>query len=97
VLGLVLGQIAEQGFVRAWMIGGARGDFMGQLIINRPISWAIVALILSRSACRSSRRPGRRAAREPSHERDRRPDIAGAAVALGFGASAFSPSSRASA
>lgn len=46
VLGLVLGQIAEQGFVRAWMIGGARGDFAGQLIINRPISWAIVALIL---------------------------------------------------
>ncbi len=46
VLGLVLGQIAEQGFVRAWMIGGARGDFMGQLIVNRPISWAIVALIL---------------------------------------------------
>jgi putative tricarboxylic transport membrane protein len=46
VLGLVLGQIAEQGFVRAWMIGGARGDFMGQLLFNRPISWAILALIL---------------------------------------------------
>ncbi|RJK99929.1 C4-dicarboxylate ABC transporter permease [Paracoccus aestuarii] len=46
VLGLVLGQIAEQGFMRAWMIGGARGDFMGQLLLNRPISWAIVALIL---------------------------------------------------
>lgn len=46
VLGLVLGQIAEQGFMRAWMIGGARGDFMGQLLLNRPISWVIVALIL---------------------------------------------------
>lgn len=46
VLGLVLGQIAEQGFMRAWMIGGARGDFLGQLLINRPISWGIVALIL---------------------------------------------------
>ncbi|TJZ85537.1 tripartite tricarboxylate transporter permease [Paracoccus hibiscisoli] len=46
VLGLVLGQIAEQGFMRAWMIGGARGDFMGQLLLNRPISWAIVALIV---------------------------------------------------
>lgn len=46
VLGLVLGQIAEQGFMRAWMIGNARGDFMGQLLLNRPISWAIVALIL---------------------------------------------------
>ncbi|WP_372799930.1 tripartite tricarboxylate transporter permease [Paracoccus seriniphilus] len=45
VLGLVLGQIAEQGFMRAWMIGGARGDFMGQLLLNRPISWGIVALI----------------------------------------------------
>ena len=46
VLGLVLGQIAEQGFMRAWMIGGARGDFMGQLLLNRPISWGILALIV---------------------------------------------------
>jgi putative tricarboxylic transport membrane protein len=46
VLGLVLGQIAEQGFMRAYMIGGARGDFKGQLLFDRPISWAIVALIL---------------------------------------------------
>lgn len=46
VLGLVLGQIAEQGFMRAYLIGGARGDFMGQILFNRPISWAIVALIL---------------------------------------------------
>ncbi|MDO5643060.1 MAG: tripartite tricarboxylate transporter permease, partial [Paracoccus sp. (in: a-proteobacteria)] len=45
VLGLVLGPIAEQGFMRAWMIGGARGDMMGQLLLNRPISWGIVALI----------------------------------------------------
>ncbi len=46
VLGLVLGQIAEQGFIRAYMIGGARGNFGGQLLYDRPISWAIVALIL---------------------------------------------------
>jgi putative tricarboxylic transport membrane protein len=46
VLGLVLGQIAEQGFVRAWMIGSARGDFFGQLLLSRPISWGILALIL---------------------------------------------------
>jgi len=46
VLGLILGQIAEQGFMRAYMIGTARGDFLGQLILNRPISWAIVALIV---------------------------------------------------
>jgi putative tricarboxylic transport membrane protein len=46
VLGLVLGQIAEQGYVRAYMIGTARGDFAGQLLLGRPISWAIVGLIL---------------------------------------------------
>jgi putative tricarboxylic transport membrane protein len=42
----VLGQIAEQGFLRAYMIGGARDDLAGQLLFDRPISWAIVALIL---------------------------------------------------
>jgi putative tricarboxylic transport membrane protein len=31
--------------MRAYMIGTARGDFLGQLILNRPISWGIVALI----------------------------------------------------
>ncbi|WP_281354894.1 tripartite tricarboxylate transporter permease [Chelativorans xinjiangense] len=46
VLGLVLGQIAEQGFMRAYLIGGARGNFGGQLLFDRPISWAIAALIL---------------------------------------------------
>jgi putative tricarboxylic transport membrane protein len=46
VLGLVLGQIAEQGFMRAYLIGGARGNFGGQLLFDRPISWGIVALIL---------------------------------------------------
>lgn len=47
VLGLVLGQIAEQGYVRAYMIGSARGDFPGQLLFDRPISWGILALILA--------------------------------------------------
>jgi putative tricarboxylic transport membrane protein len=46
VLGLVLGQIAEQGFVRAWMIGSARGNFGGQILFDRPISWGIVAVIV---------------------------------------------------
>ncbi len=46
VLGLVLGQIAEQGYVRAYMIGTARGDFAGQILLGRPISWAIVGLIV---------------------------------------------------
>lgn len=46
VLGLVLGQIAEQGFMRAYMIGSARGNFGGQLLFDRPISLGIFALIL---------------------------------------------------
>jgi putative tricarboxylic transport membrane protein len=46
VLGLVLGQIAEQGYVRAYMIGNARGDFAGQLLFDRPISWGILLLIV---------------------------------------------------
>ena len=41
VLGLVLGQIAEQGFVQAWMIGNATGSTLG-MFFGRPISLAIV-------------------------------------------------------
>lgn len=47
VLGLVLGQIAGQGFMRAHMIAAAGGGFGGQLFFDRPISWAIVRLILA--------------------------------------------------
>lgn len=46
VLGLVLGQIAEQGYVRAYMIGSARNNFGGQLLFDRPLSWGILVLIL---------------------------------------------------
>ena len=42
VLGLVLGQIAEQGFVQAYMIGSAQGNVLG-IYFGRPISLAIAA------------------------------------------------------
>jgi len=41
VLGLILGSIAEQGFVQAWSIGSASDDLMG-MFFARPISVAIV-------------------------------------------------------
>ena len=41
VLGLVLGQIAEQGFVQAWMIGNATGSTLA-MFFGRPISLVIV-------------------------------------------------------
>ena len=45
VLGLILGSIAEQGFVQAWTIGAATDDLVG-MFFGRPISLAIIALIL---------------------------------------------------
>lgn len=44
-LGLVLGSIAEQGFVQSYLIGNARGNIPGQFFGN-PISLALVAMIL---------------------------------------------------
>ncbi|NDP38084.1 MAG: C4-dicarboxylate ABC transporter permease [Rhodoferax sp.] len=43
VLGLVLGQIAEQGFVQTYMIGSATNSLVG-MFFGRPISMAIVAV-----------------------------------------------------
>ncbi len=43
VLGLVLGQIAEQGFVQSYLIGNATNN-LGGMFFGRPISLAIVAL-----------------------------------------------------
>ena len=43
VLGLILGRIAEQGFVQSWTIGDAIGDLWGQFF-GRPLSMAIIAL-----------------------------------------------------
>lgn len=89
VLGLVLGQIAEQGFMRAWMIGGARGDMMGQLLLNRPISWGIVALIaltLCLPLMRAMRaRPAAQAAVSAEPRRIDRPGLIGALVFLLLG------------
>jgi putative tricarboxylic transport membrane protein len=45
VLGIVLGPIAEQGFVQAWLIGNAQGNVLA-MFFGRPISLAIIALIL---------------------------------------------------
>jgi putative tricarboxylic transport membrane protein len=45
VLGLILGSIAEQGFVQAWTIGSALDDLPG-MFFGRPISLGIVALTL---------------------------------------------------
>ena len=44
VLGLILGRIAEQGFVQAWTIGSATEDLVG-MFFGRPISLAIIAFI----------------------------------------------------
>lgn len=43
VLGLILGQIAEQGFVQAYLIGNAKGDVLG-MFFGRPISLVIIVL-----------------------------------------------------
>lgn len=45
VLGLILGPIAEQGFVRAWLIETASGDLWEQYF-GRPISLAIIFVTL---------------------------------------------------
>ena len=44
VLGLILGRIAEQGFVQAWTIGAATDDLV-TMFFGRPISLAIIAFI----------------------------------------------------
>src|SRR3546814_21023117 len=45
VLGLILGAIAEQGFVQGWTIGAAVADLPG-MFFGRPISLAIITLTL---------------------------------------------------
>jgi len=43
VLGLILGRIAEEGFVQSWTIGDAMGDLPGQFF-GRPLSMVIIAM-----------------------------------------------------
>ncbi|GAA4224001.1 putative tricarboxylic transport membrane protein [Sagittula marina] len=43
VLGLILGRIAEEGFVQSWTIGDAMGSIPGQFF-GRPLSMVIIAL-----------------------------------------------------
>lgn len=45
VLGLILGRIAEQGFVQSWIIGSAKGSPVMELV-GRPISLGIILFIL---------------------------------------------------
>jgi putative tricarboxylic transport membrane protein len=45
VLGLILGAIAERGFVQGQLIGGARGSVWAEFF-GRPISLGIIAFIL---------------------------------------------------
>ncbi len=45
VLGLILGRIAEQGFVQGWTIGDAVGNLWGQFF-GRPLSLVIIAMTL---------------------------------------------------
>lgn len=44
VLGLILGPIAEQGFVQGWLIGTAADNLIGEFF-GRPISMAIIAFM----------------------------------------------------
>ncbi len=44
VLGLILGSIAERGYVQGHLIGGARGNVLAEFF-GRPISMAIIAFI----------------------------------------------------
>ncbi len=45
VLGLILGPIAEQGFVQGWIIGDATGNLFG-MFFGRPLSQAIIAFTI---------------------------------------------------
>ncbi len=45
VLGLILGRIAEQGFVQAWTIASATGEYIS-MFFGRPISLGILAAIV---------------------------------------------------
>jgi putative tricarboxylic transport membrane protein len=45
VLGLILGTIAESGFVQGYLIGNARGNVIAEFF-TRPLSLAIMAFIL---------------------------------------------------
>ena len=45
MLGLILGTIAESGFVRGYLIGNARGEPVAEFF-NRPISIGIIVFII---------------------------------------------------
>jgi putative tricarboxylic transport membrane protein len=45
VLGLILGSIAERGFVQGHLIGGAKGSVLSEFL-GRPISLTIIGFIV---------------------------------------------------
>ncbi len=45
VLGIILGSIAEQGFVQSWIIGTAKGSIL-RMFFGRPISVAIIFFVV---------------------------------------------------
>jgi putative tricarboxylic transport membrane protein len=68
VLGLILGPLAEQGFVQAWMIGSASDDLLG-MFFGRPISIAIIAVaILTLMYPILARRRGRKQLEHEQHK-----------------------------
>ncbi|SDM09066.1 putative tricarboxylic transport membrane protein [Modicisalibacter muralis] len=67
VLGLILGPIAEQGFVQGYLMGNASGSVMA-IFFGRPLSLAIIALILISVAYPLWRAGRGRSSKEAAHE-----------------------------
>lgn len=67
VLGLILGPIAEQGFVQGYLMGNASGSVMS-IFFGRPLSLAIIALILISVAYSLWRARRSRLPKEAAHE-----------------------------
>jgi len=87
VLGLILGRIAEQGFVQSWTIGDAIGDLWGQFF-GRPLSMVIIALTLLSFIypfMPNIKRLAKRASEQPLKETERASSTAVLSDLLGFG------------
>ncbi len=86
VLGLVLGQIAEQGFVQTWLIGNASGR-IPEMFFGRPISIGIIlaGLVTLAYPLLAERRAQRlAAAAAPQEPPARRRDVPGMIFAAAF-------------
>lgn len=67
VLGLILGPIAEQGFVQGYLMGNASGSVLA-IFFGRPLSLAIIALILISVVYPLWRAMRSRSSKEVAHE-----------------------------